>query len=579
MIAPSTASRSPRRWSRRNASKELWLITGLLLLGVALPLVVGAVAGSLELPRYDDWSYRRIALDLARTGSVVLDGISETMIIGQILVTQPLLWLSGFQPWAFTVAGVVFATAGILGAYAMARGILSARDATIAAGLLAVFPGYLAYATSYMSDVPALAAEFTCLALGMVAIRSRTVLFGWLLASAAVGVFAFSIREFAVAAPASVLLAAIAGQPRSLRVLGLALAVGTCCVGIHLWRTSLPGQLPALGPGYGAPFLSVQAMYSVALVVAPAALIGAIRWRPYLRRLHVVIGLEIGVILAGAHVLRYLRDGGGMPRVILDNLFSPRGNPTSTLESGGLPLLFPEAVWSAVNGLALVTALAVFSVGVGIAGVHWRRTGRSLEGIASRLGSPLGIVLLFSVLVMGGLLAFSLSRPVYDRYFWPLVPPVAVLFLYLPGDMGAPDPSKSDPRVDRLLRGSATFVTFVLAGLAGILLLNSHALDAARWAAGQRLVGTGLASDQIDAGFEWVGFHATSLGDPTRPLILDPFYRSWWPEFTACGVVSAEPLTAEEGRLVDTIPYELNLIAGPSETLYLYRTSSLDCPE
>ena len=172
----------------------MWFGTGLLLLAVVLPLVVGAVAGSLEIPRNDDWSYRRIAVDLARTGEFALDGISETMIIGQVLFVQPFLALSGAELWAFTIVGVVFAAGGILSAFAMARRVLPAREAALAAALLAIFPGYLAYATSFMSDVPALAAQFLCLALGAIAIRRRPVHMGWLLASVAMGIFAFSIR-------------------------------------------------------------------------------------------------------------------------------------------------------------------------------------------------------------------------------------------------------------------------------------------------------------------------------------------------------------------------------------------------
>src|SRR6266576_1401233 len=144
MTAPARRSRRwPRPTDPREARHETWLLVGLLLLGVVLPVVVGAIAGSLEIPRNDDWSYRRIALELARTG----------------------------------------------------------RLAVIPVLLLVVFPGYLAYATSYMSDVPAAAAEFACLALGAIALARRPVPAGWLLAAVAVGFLAFSIRDFAVAAP------------------------------------------------------------------------------------------------------------------------------------------------------------------------------------------------------------------------------------------------------------------------------------------------------------------------------------------------------------------------------------------
>ena len=34
-----------------------------------------------------------------------------------------------------------------------------------------------------------------------------------------------------------------------------------------------------------------------------------------------------------------------------------------------------------------------------------------------------------------GLTLYSLTRPVFDRYYWPLVPPLATLFLFVPADL------------------------------------------------------------------------------------------------------------------------------------------------
>ena len=118
----------------------------------------------------------------------------------------------------------------------------------------------------------------------------------------------------------------------------------------------------------------------------------------------------------------------------------------------------------------------------------------------------------------------------------------------------------------------------VVATVSVVMLLNSHAFDAARWAAGQRLVQAGLSPDEIDAGYEWVGYHATSPGDPTIRTSTDTFYRSWWSSFNRCGIVSSERLDLPGAELVGTTTYALNLIIGPVETLYLYRVSSSECP-
>ena len=483
---------------QRSRRQDVWPVAGLLLLGVGLPLLIGVIAGSLEIPRNDDWSYRRIALDLARTGRFALDGISETMIIGQILITQPLLWLSGLQPWAFTVAGVFFAAAGILSAYALARCLLPAGYAALAAALLAIFPGYLAYATSYMSDVPALAAQFICLALGMTAVRHRPVRTRWLLASAAVGIFAFSIREFAVAAPASVMFAAILVQRRRMSTWILTIAVAACCVAVHLWRASVPGQLPPVVGSYGSFSQSTQALSIIALVLAPAALIGALRWYPHWRRIDVLIGVELGGILVGARLLQWVTEHS-MPPILLDNLASQWGVPTHNLLVGDRPLLFPDAVWTAVNLLALVASVIILGACTGIAGAHLRRISRSPNVLLDRLGSRAGVLVIYACAMTAGLVVFALWRPIFDRYYWPLVPPVATLLLFLPGDLAARHQSRPFRPATRLLTGSAVAMTVVLATMSIVYTLNGNADDVARWRAGERLVALGISADQIHA--------------------------------------------------------------------------------
>jgi len=560
------------RWSRQDA----WLVLGLLLVAVVLPLVVGLISGSQDIPRNDDWSYRRMAVGLAQTGAFALDGISETMIVGQILFAQPLLWIVGQQA-AFTVGGVLFATGGILSAFWLARHILPSRDAAIAAGMLALVPGYLVYATSFMSDVPALAAQFVCLGLGATAIARRPVGTRWLIASAIVGVLAFSIREFAIAAPACVLLAAVVAEPRRLRTWAIGFGVAGACVALHLWHSRLPGQLPPIGAGYGSFSAATQAFTSVAFVIVPAALLGSIRWRRHFHRFDLFAGSLVGGILVLSRLLQWARDGS-IPPMILDNLASQWGAPASSYLVGGRPLLFTDPVWAAVGVLALASSVIVLVVGAGIAGAHLRRCRRSARVLVGRVATPQGIVAVFVVAVLFGLIAFGLSRPIFDRYFWPVVPPLAALFLFLPADLREGASTGSAGRFSLAVRGAASLCALVLAVVSMSFLLNSASFDAARWTAGQRLMETGLRADQIDAGYEWVGYHATTQGDPTLRTSTETFYGSWWPAFQRCGLVTSDPTPPADGRLIGTLPYQLNLVTGPTEVLYLFRVSGPGCP-
>ena len=87
------------------------------------------------------------------------------MLIGQIILVQPFLKIFGPQSAAFSAFGAVSAIGAVLASYVLARQFLSPRRAALATVPLLIFPGYLAYATSFMTDVPTLALEMTCLAL------------------------------------------------------------------------------------------------------------------------------------------------------------------------------------------------------------------------------------------------------------------------------------------------------------------------------------------------------------------------------------------------------------------------------
>ena len=97
-----------------------------------------------------------------------------------------------------------------------------------------------------MTDVPAYAAEMLCLAVGAVAV-GRTAgepPSAWLVASLVVGLWAFSIREFAFAAPAAVLIAAMASdplEPRRRYLFGFDALLAACAL-IYLVAHGLPGQ-------------------------------------------------------------------------------------------------------------------------------------------------------------------------------------------------------------------------------------------------------------------------------------------------------------------------------------------------
>ena len=549
------------------------LLTGLLALGVGLPVVMGLVAGSLEIPRNDDWVYRRIALELAQTGVLALHGVT-TMMFGQIVVSQPFLWLSGLQPWGFVAAGIVFAAGAVVCSYLLARQFLPPLRAAIATSLLLLFPAYLAYATSFMTDVPAVAAQFACLAFGAVALRRRPIWGRWLLGSAALGCLAFSIREFAIAAPASVVLSVICAEPRRLRHWALAIAVIGFCGLLYLLK-SAPGQDSGILVGTGALYLSTYAVSSMSLVLLPAALIGGMSWRHHWRRRDVVIGAELGLLLVGIRLVQWFRDGV-MPPVLLGNPASPWGAPGISYLIGGRPLLFGELAWAMLGLLALAATVIVLAVGAGIVGAYLRRCHGSLRAMIKQLGSPIGPLMLFPLGVVVGLTIYGRQFALFERYYWPLVVPLATLLMYRPR-CHSPLAAGAAFHWKLALAASITALYAVISIVSLIFMVNSFAFDSARWHAGERLVQLGVRPDDVDAGYEWVGDHQPDLPGSYEILPIQTFYDTLWPGRRECGIVTSQQKGPTGAALIGTVGYSLLLFAGPEEVLYLYRVTSPDC--
>jgi hypothetical protein len=178
-----------------------------------------------------------------------------------------------------------------------------------------------------------------------------------------------------------------------------------------------------------------------------------------------------------------------------------------------------------------------------------------------------------------GLVLFGLRYPLFDRYLWPLIPPLATLLLYVPSDLLVR--SLGDERGGHTLPLAipATALGTMLAAMAFLYLVNSHAFDVARWRAGEALMRLGVPAEEIDAGYEWTGYHATSPASAPTPGSAGTTYRDMWPSFRLCGLVSSATEPADDADPVGTMRYDLNLVAGPSEMLYLYRVTSPDCTQ
>jgi hypothetical protein len=389
------------------------------------------------------------------------------------------------------------------------------------------------------------------------------------------GFLAFSIREFAIAAPACVVAGALVAEPRRLRSWALAIAVAFSFGLLYLLKSTLPGQDLGSRIGYGAFSQSTYALSTLSLVLSPAALIGARWWRYRWQPRDLAIGAELGLLVVGIRVLQWLYNGA-MPPVLLGNLASQWGVPAASYLIGGRPVLFSDATWAIVGVLALVATVLVPAAGTAIVGAYLRRSAASWSARITALGSPVGLIVSYSIAVVVGLAIYGLKFPLFDRYYWPLIPLSATLFMYRP-QRYAPEIRVRGTNRNVVLATTVTAIS-LLVFLSLIFMLNSFAFDSARWRAGERLVQLGVRPEAIDAGYEWVGYYQPSLPRSNDVLPAQTFYEALWPGRRECGIVTSRNDGPPGAVLVGTLGYSLFLVSGPEEILYLYRASGPVCP-
>ncbi|MEA2653177.1 MAG: hypothetical protein QOI37_404 [Chloroflexota bacterium] len=584
-----------------------WIVVGLIALAIGLPAIVGTISGSILIAHNDDFAYRRAAIWLYEHGQIQLTGWAVMTLVGLLVATQPLLWVAHGAAWAFPATTAIFGVIGIVASYSLARRLLSPGLAGLAVLLAVLVPGFMVYTTAYMTEVPAIAMEMACLAIGAAALgrspaEGRWV---WLAASLAVGCYAFSIRDYALAAPIAALVAAAASDRagRRLPYLLAALAVAVACIATNRFSASLPGQ-DSVGLQLPTPETARRVLDAIGLLaftLSPALLIAWRRWLPSWsrpgRRRGAALGAAIGIGVATIFNLDRLLGllGGGpqdVPAMFIGNVFTQHGSLDVGLLAGERPVLYPGPVWDLLDAVALVATFAALAF-LGAFVVAERR--RLLDALDPRsrlpgLGSPAGMLAVFGLVFAAGTIVLGLTVILFDRYTWPLALPLAILLLrpdtrpaVAPGM--PPGPGGSALSWSRRASAGAVILSSALVALVAmtsvVLLLNAAAFDSARWQMGDAAVRLGYAPETVDAGFEWVGLHATGLARltaPREPSMTE--YAVKFPSFHQCAVVSSTPLDFAGFTLVVTWPdaYRLLLFAGPSEPMYLYRVADAGCP-
>ena len=568
-----------RSTGRLQLPRDVLVVAGLIALGVGLPALFGAASGGLDVPHNDDFNYRRIALEFYETGQIRLTGWSVMTLVGQIVVVQPFLWLSGGDDWAYWVCTALFTVIGIGAAYYLLRRLLPRWLAAFGGLGLVVFPGFMVNTTSFMTDVPAFAASTLCLALGaMAGDRRGTSRWIWLTVALAIGCFGFSIREFGLAAPVAVLISAGAGAEtrRGYFIAGFA-TLATCAV-IYALAKSLPGQATLMLDFERANFERVRfSAATLALALSPVLVLTvAAGWRRW-RLFDLGAGAAAALVLHG-EVLLTIAKRLTLPQLLVGNALGARGAPGGVF-AGSRPILLGSPTWDVIKVVGLVSVIVGIAVLGGAIG-RWMRSPapHRWSRLVPWLGSTPGLLATFALLYGGGLAVFGLVAPLFDRYLWLMYVPLAGLLLRSTVPKGAALVASRMARMGPALVAAA--LTAGLASVSFVLVLNAFAFDVAGWRMGEQAVEMGFDPQRVDAGMTWVGYHASGVATwGAEPAGLETWYDAMWPSFDLCAVVSSSPLEFPDYRLVaeDLAAYRLILFAGPIEPLFLYEVDAPGC--
>jgi hypothetical protein len=484
-VAASPPVRSGPEGAVGPRAAELVVVGALVLGFAAASAALAARTGAWGLPHNDDWAMLRIAQRLAETGEVRLVGWNRMSLVGQSVPGAVALRLSGGG--VATLQALDLAAAALLPAvtYAPLRRFLPPGRAALGALTLVGTCELWLLSASFMTDVLAALLVLGSVLLGVAAVRApgRRTARLLLVGSVVVGLWAFTVREGALAAPAAVLVAALATR-RDLRGTAWASAVAGAVVvaAFELWRRSLAGDDPPVlavdlvaTAAHGA-----EALFWTGLVLSPVTLFLRRWWRR--GRAWLAVGLAGCVAVAVSQ---------GLDRPLFPaNYLSQRGG-YSTAELGSRAVLVPDVVWAGVCGVAVVSA-----------GVLVERLADRRSRFLARADPAARVLAWFGGLTVAGLLAQDLvGQTTYSRYLLALPPVLAVLVLQSV-------PAAGTAAAPRRLAWLGSGALLAAAGaLAVVLTAGTLRSDTARWTAAQGLVDAGVDPMSIAVGQEWSGWH------------------------------------------------------------------------
>lgn len=542
------------------------------VVAVALYWLAALSRGAIGAFRNDDWVYARALYRLVDTG-VFAPEFSMASLLGQLVLAAPVAAVFGHSVVALQALTAVVSAWGLVASYLLVRSFLPRVVAIVVVGALAVGPLYSSLAISFMSDPYMYALSVTCLLLGHRAVAHTRSGFVWLAAALVVGFWAFSVREFGLAAPACVVVvyAYHRLRRRAYGQVGVAVAAGlvvlAAAILFLLWRRALPGTMvQAVGvawPSAYAVTMLTRSAVTLGLFMAPVAALGSPRRvLAALRRFWWVPVLVVGV-LAG---LSWMTTSTFKPLPNYVTTTFPYGETVAGTAPGVTPARLYQA--EELAGLAVVFV----AVAVVVTALWTIRSRRQDEAPETGIAAGFQLTAAFAVAYTGGLLAVQgyTGALLFDRYFLPSIVPVAATVAYAAVRAGLV--TSTTRRI--ALVGLAIFA---LVGLWTTDLANLD--DGVKHRMGTAWVAKGYDPATVDAGYEWFGYHNPNPFGVRKTSPDEPWYWGLFPATTTCVRISYDDGSAlSSERTVDSITVKTLIGRGVTYRVTVPNVTPAGCP-
>jgi 4-amino-4-deoxy-L-arabinose transferase-like glycosyltransferase len=479
----------------------------IVLVGGVVPVIIAKHFGALGIPKNDDWSYTLSAFRFADSGKLTGNNWGTMSLIGQLVLALPVIRLFGHSIVALDLEIGALGVVGLLAVFDLAKRVISPRKALFVALMVALGPMWASLSVSFMTDVPAFALAMVSLALGARAVRPDGINARFLWPSLAVGLVAFTVREYALVAPLAVVCCALLVErrtrPRFVRM--VAALLGTVIVAgvFFAWRRSLPGfqSMVPLRPHLSSIKLmvsqSLQSAVLIGLLVTPAVLLADPRllvrkaWDRAPRTTAGVVLITTAALIA-ENATRLSQGFIGPGNYVL-----PNGTYGSALIPGTRSELLPTWLLATLAIVGLASAVVIFVACVPLAADVGARL-RTTEFGAQSLFVPVILALAACGYVVTIVVPLATSLSFWDRYVLPLLPIVGILVLFATTEVVTSQTGR--------IAGCTAMVA--LAAFGAIYAANTASYDGTTWRLASRAAEIAGAPQRVDGGFVWNNYQS-----------------------------------------------------------------------